>query len=102
MYLDIYADIPHGLDQDAGNGYHYPMGSVMVKPGCTFYVYHENNFGGGYEKYEGPTIISRVSSFFYFWSIIHTLLLGINDKHMCSKNCHGLSVIEGRAFSSRV
>jgi len=38
------------------------MGSVMVKPGCTFYVYHETNFGGGYEKYDGPTIVSRVDS----------------------------------------
>merc|ERR1712241_1523666 len=60
--IDDYADIPHGMDLDAGDGHHYPMGSVMVKPGCTFYVYHETNFNGGYEKYEGPTIISRVDS----------------------------------------
>ena len=57
-----YADIPHGLDMDAGNGRQYPMGSIMVKPGCTLYVFHDNNFGGKYDRYDGPSIISKVDS----------------------------------------
>ena len=60
--ISEFADIPHGMDLDAGKDKHYPMGSIMVKPGCTFYVFHDNNFGGSYDKYEGPTILSRVSS----------------------------------------
>ena len=38
----------------------------MVKPGCTLYVFHDNNFGGNYDKYEGPTILSRVSKGAFF------------------------------------
>ena len=32
----------------------------MVKPGCKFYVFHDHNYGGGYDIYEGPAIISKV------------------------------------------
>ena len=28
--IDDYADIPHGMDVDAGNDKHYPIGSFMV------------------------------------------------------------------------
>ena len=64
--ISEYADIPHGMDLDAGKDKHYPMGSIMVKPGCTLYVFHDNNFGGNYDKYEGPTILSRVSKGAFF------------------------------------
>ena len=59
-----YVDIPHGIDLDAGNGYHYPMGSIMVKPGCTLYVFHDHNYGGSCDIYDGPTIVSKVRVMF--------------------------------------
>jgi hypothetical protein len=60
--LQDHADIPHGLDQEAGDGYIYPMGSAMVNAGCTLYVFHDHNFGGSYDRYDGPTIVSTIHS----------------------------------------
>lgn len=49
-------------DYDAGPNRLFPMGSVMVKPGCTLYVFHENNYAGSYDRYDGPAIYSKVES----------------------------------------
>ena len=48
-----YFDVVDGQDATATEGHLYGMGSIMVKPGCTLYVFHDNNFGGNYDKYEG-------------------------------------------------
>ena len=33
-------------DADAGWGYYYPWGSIMVKPGCTLYMFRGEEFSG--------------------------------------------------------
>ena len=33
-------------DEDAGVGYYVPMGSIMVLPGCTAYLFMEHNYEG--------------------------------------------------------
>lgn len=60
--VDDYADLPHGLDTDAGEGRIYPMGSAIVRPGCSLYVFHKNNYAGSYDRYDGPAIIANVRS----------------------------------------
>ena len=60
--LAEYSNVPDGANEDAGDGYHYPMGSIMVKPGCTLYVFHDTNYGGKYDKYDGPGIYSKVNT----------------------------------------
>ncbi len=32
------------------------MGSLIVRPGCTLYTFHEPNYNGGWAVYEGPNI----------------------------------------------
>ena len=58
--IQNYYDVPAGQDSNAGDGQQYPFGSILVKPGCQFYVFHDHNYGGGYDIYEGPAIISKV------------------------------------------
>ena len=55
-------DIPDGADYEAGDNMQYPMGSILVKPGCTLYVFHGHNYGGSADVYEGPTVRTHVSS----------------------------------------
>ena len=40
-------------DSDAGDGRQYPVGSLIVRPGCTFYQFHETHYNGGWNVYEG-------------------------------------------------
>lgn len=58
--IQDYYDIPAGQDYNAPDGKQLPFGSILVKPGCQFYVFHDHNYGGGYDIYEGPAIISKV------------------------------------------
>ena len=37
--------IMDGESKNAGNGNSYPMGSILVKPGCSLYLF-KGNFGG--------------------------------------------------------
>ena len=55
-----FADIPDGDDENAPDKYQYPMGSILVKPGCTLYVFHDHNYGGSYDTYQGPALLSHV------------------------------------------
>ena len=62
------------------------MGSLIVRPGCTFYQFHETHYNGGWNVYEGEfdliTIMyiqgssrrraSKVSA-------LHVARLGLND-----------------------
>lgn len=34
------------MDADAGWGSYFPWGSFMVKPGCTLYMFREEDFSG--------------------------------------------------------
>ena len=86
--ISEYADIPHGMDLDAGKDRHYPMGSIMVKPGCTLYVFHDNNFGGSYDKYEGPTILSRVRNTIWHDIMPSRQKVGIIIEKSFSPNLH--------------
>ena len=45
-----------GYDADAGDGRHYPVGSLIVRPGCTFYQFHESHYNGGWNVYEGKPL----------------------------------------------
>ena len=69
--ISEYYDVPHGQDTTAPDGRQYPFGSIMVKPGCKFYVFHDHNYGGGYDIYEGPAIVSKV----YNNKVVEVLLL---------------------------
>jgi len=48
----------HQVTADPGTG--YPIGSIFVHPGCTFYGFHDNNYQGGYTEWTGPLFISNV------------------------------------------
>ena len=37
---------PDNYDYDAGYGNMIPMGSIFVKPGCTLYMFYNEEFGG--------------------------------------------------------
>jgi len=43
-----------GLDGYGDPGQHYPMGSVMIKAGCTLFMYYDEHYQGDSAKYEGP------------------------------------------------
>ena len=34
------------IDADDGQGYYFPMGSIMVLPGCTAYMFKDHNYKG--------------------------------------------------------
>ena len=51
--IQEFADLSDGFDADAGDGRQYPVGSLIVRPGCTFYQFHENYYNGGWDVYEG-------------------------------------------------
>ena len=48
----IYSGVKHyevdtaAADCDAGDGRYYPMGSYIVMPGCTFYMYMDSYWSG--------------------------------------------------------
>jgi len=46
-----------GYDISTVNGRHYSMGSIMVKAGCTLYMYLEENYQGDSNNYYGPANI---------------------------------------------
>ena len=56
-----YYDLVDGADYDAGKDQQYGMGSVIVRPGCTLYTFHEAGYNGGWTTYEGPGLWSRVN-----------------------------------------
>ena len=58
--ISTYIDLPDNTNQDAGDGYHYPVGSVIVRPGCTFYQFHESHYNGNWKTFEGPGVWSKV------------------------------------------
>jgi hypothetical protein len=49
-----YGDVYEGMDSDAGAGLIYPLGSLIVRPGCTFYQFDN--------VYEGPAIYSKIEN----------------------------------------
>ena len=55
-----YADLNDGYDADAGDGRHYPVGSLIVRPGCTFYQFHESHYNGGWNVYEGKPLYKLI------------------------------------------
>ena len=46
-------------DSDAGDGRQYPVGSLIVRPGCTFYQFHETHYNGGWNVYEGKFHLTK-------------------------------------------
>lgn len=50
---DLYAD---GDSRNTNGGYHYPMGSIIVKAGCNLTMYYDTNFSGYTKKLEGPVV----------------------------------------------
>jgi len=50
-----YEDLQDGIDGDAPEGQVYLMGSIMVKPGCTFVGYSEYHYAGEYTLLEAGT-----------------------------------------------
>jgi len=49
-YMDTYMD---NYDWGETNGFE-PVGSIIVKAGCTFYGYHDNGYTDLHLKYHGP------------------------------------------------
>merc|ERR1719495_2116377 len=60
-------DIVSGYQASAGPGQGYPIGSVFVHPGCTFYGFHDINYQGDYTEWTGPLFISNVPSSAFWW-----------------------------------
>ena len=42
---DTYIKADH-MDEDAGYGSYFPWGSIMVKPGCTIYMFRDEEYSG--------------------------------------------------------
>ena len=61
LYLDACNgeeyEVEDGKDYDAGGGYYMPMGSIMVKPGCTAYLNKDHHFDGDRLELEGPVAV---------------------------------------------
>ena len=49
--------LPDDYDRDAGEGYHYDMGSIFVKPGCKLYMWNSGGYTGDSKVIEGPAKI---------------------------------------------
>jgi len=60
--IQEYGDLNDGFDQDAGDGRQFPVGSLIVRPGCTFYQFHESHYNGGWNVYEGPGIWPKIEN----------------------------------------
>jgi len=60
--LQNYADWVDGENLDAGAGRLYPVGSLIVRPGCTFYQFSETGYNGGWNVFEGPGIWPKIES----------------------------------------
>ena len=64
LYLDACNgeeyEVEDGKDYDAGGGHYMPMGSIMVKPGCTAYLNKDHHFGG--DKLECITTSGAMST----------------------------------------
>ncbi len=45
----------YGKTQQAGSNRVYPVGSIMVMPGCTFHGFHEPNYSGDFWPYPEGT-----------------------------------------------
>ena len=60
-------------DSDAGDGRQYPVGSLIVRPGCTFYQFHETHYNGGWNVYEGEfdlihtNNVKEDNTYTHFW-----------------------------------
>merc|ERR1711872_178161 len=55
-----YYDMLNGYQYSASPGACFPIGSLFVHAGCTFYAFCDNNYEGSYETYEGPLFFSKV------------------------------------------
>ena len=53
---DTYIKADHE-DGDAGWGSYFPWGSIMVKPGCTLYMFKGEEFSGGSQVITGPEAV---------------------------------------------
>jgi hypothetical protein len=60
--IQEFVDVTDGANWDAGDGLQYPVGSLIVRPGCTFYQFNEQYYGGGWKNYEGPAIYSKIEN----------------------------------------
>ena len=56
-----------GQDRQASDGRCYSAGSIVVKPGCTFYTYYGYNYDGKFHEYIGPTVIPFVPISYGWW-----------------------------------
>merc|ERR1711892_624871 len=50
---DGYADMADGYKDSAPAGLYYLIGSLMINPGCSFYVFEDYNQEGRYVEYTG-------------------------------------------------
>jgi len=48
--------IPDGLRVKGVEGFYFPMGSILVKPGCTMYLFKYPNFSGESAKIEAGSV----------------------------------------------
>jgi len=54
------ADVTSGTQWTTEPGHCFPIGSIFVHPGCTFYGFHEVNYQGSYIEYTGPFFLSNI------------------------------------------
>merc|ERR1711942_214566 len=63
-----YHDQVNGEQHSATPGRGWPIGSIFVHPGCTFYGFHDYDYQGSYTEWTGPLFISNVPE----WEFGHT------------------------------
>merc|ERR1711915_142792 len=57
-------DLMSGYRASAPDGQGYPLGTLYVHAGCSFYGFKGHNYQGDYTQYDGPVFISKVPSTF--------------------------------------
>ena len=63
--LKEYYDVIDGYDDSSDVGI-YPIGSLIVRPGCTFYQFWESHYNGVWTVYEGPGIWPKIEKGYEF------------------------------------
>ena len=53
-----FFDFAANTDETSGVGTYYPVGSLIVKAGCTYYGYDQDNYAGNVYRYDGPLLFA--------------------------------------------
>ena len=57
-FPEDFFDFAANTDETSGVGTYYPVGSLIVKAGCTYYGYDQDNYAGNVYRYDGPLLFA--------------------------------------------